>query len=206
MFKKINKFIFTVIFFTAGLVNAENWPVPADAVVQRLRLTDRFYVVSVFTDIFGPKSKSVVDEYVFMQPNTFGGPCDFYEQVRISTERYGYADPDSRCPGGKHAANVTMFGTANLLRQGFVSRVCEDLSVKPETLKFALKKIFSAKPPQVPDNQNLLTAFQLFNPERTPSNEVIEALKNIGPNEKNLQKRWSSIILVLCVDPSWQVI
>jgi hypothetical protein len=182
--------------------------VASNSVAKNLRLGDRIYISSVLTEIFGPQSKESVKKFVLSQPGVFGGPCDFYQQVRIAPRNKpeSLADPESFCPLGKFSFNLSMIGYSNMPRQAYVIRACENLTSQEQLVNFTLMQLFGTEQIKPPNRKNLVMAFQLFNPEREPSAAVLKALEKIWTRQKDLQKSWSEILLALCIDPSWQII
>ncbi|MGZ6331442.1 MAG: hypothetical protein ACXWP5_02400 [Bdellovibrionota bacterium] len=170
------------------------------------RLGDRFYVESVLGDIFGPAARPITFKLIVTPASSFGGPCDIQAQVRVGPNPNDLADPHSACPGGKFAATLPMIGTPNMVRQGYVTRACEQLVASAPAMDHALGLLFGTQPPSQPEEASLLRAFQLFNPERQLDRAALSALAGIAAGEKDLRKRWTYILLGLCLDPQWQLI
>lgn len=199
------RFVFFILL--AQNINADYKSIAAkNTVTKKMRLGDRFYIQSVLGEIFGPDSLPITEKFIFMQVNSFGGPCDVYEQVRIGETADALTDAHSFCPGGSGSANLPMTGVSNMMRQGYVLQTCKLLTAESKTLDFALSRVFTIEKIQLPNRENLITFFKLFNPESTPSDAVLTALSKIGANGVDIKKRWALILNTLCTDPTWQII
>lgn len=175
---------------------------------KNLVLADRYLVVSILTDIFGPVAKELSREDIFKKPHVFGGPCDMYSQIRVEESDVLAADPDTLCPGGRGAFAARYHGTANMLRVAHTGYACHKITNNETAMSYALSNIYKKSAVSEPDLEKIEVAFNLFNPEKKPSNQVLNALKSVGASSKNndITKKWSLILYTLCVDPAWQVI
>jgi hypothetical protein len=186
--------------------NLYNDDTPAKKVVKNLRLGDRFYIESVLIDVFGNSLRPVTQKYIINSAGALSGPCDNYEQVRIGDEADSFADPHSACPGGKLATTIPTIGSSSLLRQGHITKTCEEALRNKVAFDYVLNKIFVDSPISEPDSESLQRAFSLFNPELVLNSKIKGKLLRIDHSNKNNRERWASIILTLCLDPGWQII
>lgn len=192
-------FLFFVILLGFNFANA--------ASNAQLRLADRFLVISILTEVFGPSTADITREDIFNKPHVFGGACDLYEQIRLEKSDVKAADPETVCPNGRGAFSAKPLGTANLLRVAHVTRVCRKLVADKKAMAFALAEIYKTESLAKPDSLKIEKAFNLFNPEKKVSEEVLKALKSVGQSAKgNDLKEWSLILYTLCIDPAWQII
>lgn len=199
-FKNIKKlFLFFVVLLGFNFVNA--------ASIAKLRLADRFLVISILTEVFGPSATDITKEDLFNKPHVFGGACDLYEQIRIEKSDVKAADPETVCPNGRGSFSAKHLGTANLLRVAHTTRVCRKLVADKKALAFALSEIYKTESVAKPDNLKIEKAFNLFNPDKKASEVIFKALKSVGKSAKGDDlKEWSLILYTLCIDPAWQII
>jgi hypothetical protein len=192
-------FLFSLILLSFNVANAGS--------KAQLRLADRFLVISILTEVFGPSVAEITREDIFNKPHVFGGACDLYEQIRIEKSDNKAADPETLCPNGRGAFSAKLLGTANLLRVAHTTRVCRKLVADKKAMAFALDKIFKTESIIKPDDLKIEKAFNLFNPEKIPTSQVLNALKSVGNSVKSSHTtEWSLILYTLCIDPAWQVI
>lgn len=171
----------------------------------RPRLADRFYLESVLMDLFGPEARADVDRYVLEPDSIMGGPCDVYEQVKIGEKPEDVADPRTRCFSGKRGMTIPMVQKPNMVREGYILKVCTELSNKEATLKHFLK--FSGVPEGAEAGAaEIALAFQAFHPGRTPSSTVGGALRKVASVAAKSNHSWAAVVKTLCMDPSWQIL
>jgi hypothetical protein len=172
---------------------------------KNLRLADRILVHSILTEIFGKSEQQLLREQVLYQNQAFGGPCDVYEQVRIANAVKGVADLETICANGRRDFTAQVITKPNMLRYGYTSYVCKQLTLSKVAMKFALDKIFVENKVQAPNKESVKKAYNLFNPEKDIDANALLSRFDFG-TEKSALEQWSEVFFVLCSDPSWQII
>ncbi len=174
---------------------------------KNLRLADRVLIHSILIEIFGKSEQQLLREQVLYQNQAFGGPCDVYEQVRILGKTNGVLDPDTFCANGRQDFSTQVIAKPNMHRYGYTAFVCNHLTQSKVAMHFALSKLFSKNAIKAPNPNNLLKAYRLFNPEKNvDSKGLLASFKSADWDQKSIFDQWTEIFLVLCDDPSWQII
>lgn len=173
-----------------------------------LILVDRYYLKSLFEDVFGPQAGSVDTAKVFSDALTHGSPCSVYEDHRElkSNGTLSRADSMQACSMSsvnRTQARVNPNGTVS--RQALIARACSDLVTNNTTLKYALAKIANVAVPE-PTRENIKTAIELFyrnGPD--PDEGLIESLQLMFSLPAKIDD-WRGVLYTVCVSPQWQVL
>lgn len=172
------------------------FPGGGETIVIKPRLGDRLFVASVLESVFGPNEEA---RLISNRPEVFGGSCDPYTRVRTAPGPKGFAGGEEDC-GEQGTYQPTELNPSSVVRQGYLIRACESLTSRKKTLAHALGQL----PGLEINRESLTAAYQLFFPERLPGEAVIESLANIPGVDATA--RWQSVLKILCIDPTWQVI
>ena len=180
-----------------------------------VRLSDRYYVTSLLSDVFGPTAMSTLNNNVKIRMDSFGGGCDQYDRNVNSGLTCLNDDCNMiNCNGATVLHN--QIGVSSVIRQGWVLRACEEITNSNDAITYAAILIGAVttnnnrKPIKnvlaTPTRQTMASAYGLFYRSTSPSDDVLTALNNVAVNEttSNLEK-WRYIFLSLCTTPEWQV-
>lgn len=194
-------FKIAAIFLLPFLLHADE----ANIVSTRPRLADRVYVASVLRDLFGPGAQEKINEYILAPDSVMGGACDYYSQIRTGPGPNDFHPSGGRCLSGKMAPSIPMVPQANLVREGYVMKACEYLTNTRDTFTYFLAQTLGSGGNEVTDDR-LTKVFQSFQPAKTPTPQVLAALRKVAAATTRDQNAWRSITLTLCMDPQWQVL
>lgn len=94
-----------------------------------------------------------------------------------------------------------------MLRYGYMAYVCKQLTQSNAAMDFALIRVFAKNKVVVPNKNNIARAYSLFNPEKNiDAKGLLEQFELGSKSQKSIKDQWAEIFLVLCSDPSWQII
>lgn len=165
---------------------------------------DRFSVVSLFSDVFGPDAMNIsVVRQIAGDSNVFGGACNFL------TKQTGTASsPLVECNNSFARLGVKPHVGINSLRQGRINEACTQLVTNAKTLAYVMARIDAASATTVPEanDKNTLNLFTLFyRTKPAPRQALLDSLKlNVGyPASK---EGWQRAIYATCVSGYWQVL
>ncbi len=172
-------------------------------------LADRFYLQSLFTDIFGPLAASTDSARIRINTTEFASPCSLYEDQNTfdsTKNQWVRADSAEACGRGLlNAAQVNPKPTVS--RQALVTRACSDLSSDSKTLDYALKRISNASAIPIPSEENIERLFHLFyRGKPAPQPGLIESLLVMFPKEGVTKDHWSKVIFTVCASSLWQIL
>jgi hypothetical protein len=184
------------------------------------RLGDRFFVKSVFDDIFGPAAEVTTNALVVKSVSNFGGSCDPMGQ------------PPATGQGGDTCAQVDIsdisasyIPSASTPRAGLTMKVCNVLAFNDATLEYAVKNatqksdIEYLKTNSIPSADEIISAYNLFYPSKEPpSTAALESLAVLARvvqsptfpacpagKAKCYLDPWRYLLLAICYQPDWQV-
>lgn len=171
-----------------------------------LILADRYYLQSLFEDVFGDRAIDVDSNKIFLNAVEFGSPCEMYNSYLDADRKL--VDAMENC-GISSSTRVTasVLPKPSVSRQGLLTRACSDLVQNPKTMRHAIRRIASRGIPAATD-ANIIKLYKLFyrgKPE--PTEGVRQSLKLIldyggGPTFST----WRSAIFTVCTSSYWQVI
>jgi hypothetical protein len=166
------------------------------------RMADRLYIGTKLRTIFGPDANWIIFENITRRMDSFGAPCDIYENSRNGA--WGSLDfPDSECFSAQW--NSPHNSPSTTLRQGYLTKACEQMvSYAPQTLDYALSSIGLNDSAAI-NSTNVEKAYQLFYGEENLPTNVLQALGDIGAHTISNREHWQAIFLTLCLSPSWSV-
>lgn len=180
--------------------------------VIRPKVMDRFAIGNEFLRIWGD-SPAVQNQKRAMlkMSNIYGGSCDPYEAA--FTEDQTLEFPDLFCYQGSDSWSFDMNSGVNPLREGYRIRACDSLAAGG-----AINDTFTGFgiDSRQPLNQDgIAKLFKHFFPTTAmPSNlpDLIKTeLEKLPPETgfnvptQNIY-RWRDVVMLLCIDPHWQVI
>jgi len=206
-----------LIFITAFIVSCDGFQVnenisqPSTGIVSNVksesasvRLGNRYYIKSVFTDIFldGNESQSfysqaseILNNEVFLQADRYGGPCSSYSSPECRSDLlidYGSVSPHGFI-SARGDAGIIKACAAILDLNGVV----ESLSQKAQLSGTEL------------NSANIEKAFKLFNPAKSISENSISGLlgvsRSLASTGSNNQDQWRMIYYTLCIDPNIRI-
>lgn len=164
------------------------------------RFADRYYVTNVLVNNFGEKSKTIVLDNIFKNPELFGGSCDYYEQVRVGPNDYANP-PERNCFGGKQEFALPLSVPYSKSRSSLMIKVCNELISCQDCISFFLEKIkYNDSKSKV---DSVLSAF-FWN------DQMVQKLK--PEFEKIYDRYWfpskkqRMLIMNACIDHRWQII
>lgn len=171
-------------------------------------LADRYYLKSLFTNIFGPTTETVDSTKMFNNALDHGSPCSLYEdQHALVGAKKTRMFPDRICAPTLPSYLIAFVNPkVTVSRQALTSRACSDLTNNDTTLKYALKRISSETIPSSTD-ENVLKLFRLFyvtHPD--PDEELIETLSYMLPTQGATYDHWRTLIYTVCISGHWQIL
>lgn len=191
-----------------------HWETRVEETTYSPNLVDRFYIMSLFKDVFGPNAVTVdsssTGSAIYTRLNEFGTPCTAYEDYRIlNGQNRVRARTDRTCVYGDRSdyLNANIIPTATASREGYLVNICTSLVENTTTLNYALKKIsgLTTVPPVNRDRLTKLYAhFYRGRPEPAPG--IVDSLEMIFQYEANLTKAWKAAIYSVCASGQWQVL
>jgi hypothetical protein len=172
-------------------------------------LTDRRYLKSVFTDVFGPRALAIDSTRTTTNALVHGDPCSVYEDQLTKDAKgvYVRADAMETCSRVSILLTVAPINPkSSVTRQALLTHACSDLTNNNITFDFALKKI-SADGLPAPTDANINKAFRLFYRFRSdPSQKLVESLKVMIPPTGATKDNWRILLNTVCASGYWQVL
>ena len=187
-----------------------------------LRLGGRFYITSFLEDIFGKENISsssqgdyrrvgsyypLTVEFFLSKRDIWGGPCDIYDMSENDRGMLEY--PIRHCHFNSSSINTSMVVGPSVVRDAFRIRACEEIINLNASITHALDKA-GLNPDSENTRENIKKVYSLFFPARPQSgdtfNAVIDSLAEVYNSSEDSFEGWRFILLVLCYDPSWQII
>ena len=161
---------------------------------SRLRLGSRIYIATVLNDIFGAAAESTTVALVLNEPAYFGGPCDKY--LGDCTE------------AGQSQFAITPVPTSP--RAGLLIRACDKIVSNDTAVLNAVGQVRSdTMPVPAPTSSDLAGLFDLFNPGRAPTAQVLAGLEGIVAEVSSQSlaplEAWRFTLFSLCTSASWQI-
>ena len=173
-------------------------------------LADRYYLRSLFTNIFGPSAEAVDSTKLTNNALDHGSPCSLYENQYVYNASNGKKTAmfAMRACAGNSPNYLIAFVTPKVTvsRQALISRTCSDLTNNTTTLKFALSRISSEAIPAGTD-ENVLKLFRLFyvtHPD--PDEDLIKTLSYMLPTQGATLDQWRTLIYTVCISGHWQIL
>lgn len=173
-------------------------------------LADRYYIRSLFEDVFGSSAAITDSAKVFFDVANQGSPCAIYEDHQIKDIKLGKlisGDTMQTCSvssPSRIAAQVTPKATVS--RASLLARSCSDLTSNKKTVEYALSKISTDLIPASSEG-NIRLAFKLFYRNGLkPEQAVIDSLSLMLPTSNVSIEDWKTVLYTICVSPQWQVL
>jgi hypothetical protein len=173
-------------------------------------LADRRYLISLFTDVFGPKAVNVDSTGTRFLTQEHGSPCSIYRthnQYDAKTGKWVEADVVERC-----STNATAFLSAPLnptptvSRQALLTHACSDLTSNDTTLGYALKKISNDRVP-ASTSANVIKAYRLFyRDKKDPQASLTDSLLVMLPLDQPAKDDWRNVMFTICASGFWQIL
>lgn len=166
-------------------------------------LKNRFYISSVFKDVFGPSynRNNIVQNSILINQGIFGSGCDIYTNSRTGARSLTLEFVDKHC----FNSNVNSKSSQNstTLREGWRIRVCEKIIGENEdAVNYALDKANIAGESAV-TYDNINSVYQLFYPLDDIDLETSKILIAAGRDGPSTDY-WKRNLLIMCLSPGWQ--
>ena len=195
--------VFTLISFEISAIEYGDKKIEMPVLSRVDRLAARSYVSSTLNEIFGPAAKSSTYDYIFKQPTIFSGPCDVYEQIRTGHDKIH--DIATSCFERNDTSILPLYGKSNLLRSGYMIKICLKLTNNDEALNFALRKAGILNADRTLLKKDLKSLYKLFYPFKNINSKSTLALDSLAGEYKG-KKKWKVVLNLLCTDPAWTIL
>ncbi len=168
---------------------------------SELIMGNRFYVDSVFEQVFGNPSGDI-----YFQPE-FGGKCDQNISPFVIDNKVEFQK--TRCFGN---LNKDIHPVSSAMRYSTTMKRCEAVIFNDILFSKAMAKVFTDWKPKSmdakfkPTPESIKLAYDLFYQSEEPSKEVIDALLIVAETKTTINEQWQHIFLTLCISPGWQAI
>ncbi len=194
-----------------------HWEQPIIETTYSPSIGDRFYVMSILKDVFGPSTEAVdssnLGSQVYSRITDFGTPCSPYEDYRIFNVNNGRsrARTDRACPYGDRVdgMNANILSNVTASRQGYIINLCTSLVENTTTRNYALSKIHdgSSSSTTAVTRQKLINLYaQFYRGRPNPSAGIVDSLELIFQYETDLTKAWKAAIYAVCASDHWQAL
>ncbi len=169
----------------------------ARTALARPKMGDRFYVSSVFLQIFGPEAAPVVIPMIRNNMAAFGAPCD----------QIGRPETNN-CAGRLSFSQLSMVPVSMATREGYRIRTCESLIFNDALLKFAVGQLEGASVLDPPSAGATDKVYEQFYPGQQPTTGVHDALMDVvrkASEGKASLDGWRFLYMTVCSSPDWQL-
>lgn len=196
-------------------------PLPPDPVVvvptpkQTLKtqsmpiLADRFYLVSLFKDVFGPTALATDTTNTYLRAQDHGSPCLVYAHHSKHNASGALIEnnPQDRCAlTSTDLTSAPINPQATVTRQVLIAHACSDLVNNGTTLNYALSRIQATGIPAATE-ANVLKAYKLFyKVGAEPHRGLTESLLVMLPQTGVTANHWRVVINTICSSGFWQAI
>lgn len=180
---------------------------------QELRLADRNYVSSVFTNVFGTSSAvtTIVNTYIKDKLEDFGGPCDPAKTTVLTST------PLSRiCAGNYSNSRMNYMTPSTSIREANRIKACLGALSNDNALRTGIANAFETTVDQInfgslaqPNEEAILRISRLFYRGRVLESTVVSALSNLAASAAVSQAPLESyrlVFLAICESPEWQIL
>jgi hypothetical protein len=176
-------------------------------VVYQQRLADRVLIFNTLKSIYGESQNEFLLKEIIHQGQLFGGPCDYYEQIRTGPGLLDLENLEYACPGDKEVIRLPLSVKDSIVRKGKLGKICQQVSEDPLALKNAVEKKMKKKLSQIPLNDDIADFFRLFNltTEVEPKG-LDKIISSSGMRELGILDQWILISNLACRDMSWQIL
>src|SRR5690606_6526072 len=105
------------------------------------RLQTRKYIYNTLFKIFGPSSSTVLLNRILKNGLIFGGTCDAYKNVYVKAKETATTGSslkiEDECAGGLKEAIFPLIGSANIGRESWRVRTCQEVTNISESVAYA---------------------------------------------------------------------
>lgn len=175
-------------------------------VVSEQRLGDRFYIESVFKNVFGPSydTSSLVRSNIILKQSVFGGPCDIYEASKKGEDTDVAEFANLGCFDGNWNNDMIVGSTS--LREGWRIRACEQVIASNSTaVTYAFNKAGVSTSDSVPVTyEKVNSMYKLFYPVDDLADAAYQEIKG-HDTSMGRTDFWKSVLVSFCITPQWQV-
>lgn len=174
-----------------------------------IRMSDRYYVSSLLSDVFGPSSNTEINYLVKIKMDSFGGGCDQYDMNQNVSGACLNDDCNNVVCSGAQVIN-NQIGVSSVIRRGWLIRVCESISNDDYAILYAVQNIHSQPTltksnVPAPTKNTLEKSYGLFYRSSAPDKAILSALTDISKEETNNFEKWRYVLLSICTTAEWQI-
>jgi hypothetical protein len=203
-------------FVTAGITPPTvPTPIPVPSFETELRVADRRYVDELLRSVFGLAAVSstntgaalIVRQNIWERPE-FGGACDRYAGIitgitDVSTSlQPNVVNYVENCFNGVGVLNPAKMNQARL---ALIAKTCDALVNDSSAMGAVMTKLYGSTTAGTVDSAHIISAYQLFYPDETPSQTVQDKLVAVGTAfGATPALQWKGIMLGICGSPGWQ--
>lgn len=179
-------------------------------------LADRYYLVSLFNEIFGPSAKNLVlNSSLGLNKNDYGSPCSPYENYYYLPA--GATQPQQANTTESCALNATtdhlsanLISNPSVRRQAHMASICANLIANLTTFNYLLSRLqadSNSTTLPTPNADNVKKLILLFYRQQDDIPiELIQSLQVlINPTQPALSE-WQNATYVVCNSSHWQVL
>lgn len=171
-------------------------------------LADRYYLQSLFKDVFGPFALTVDSTRSYLNAVDHGSACSLYrDHLTFKSAQWVSADPMETCSRiNPKFTTAQVNPKPTITRQALLARACSDLTSNNITMNFVLKRISpSVVPARSPEN--VVKLFHLFYRTRPrPHEGLIDSLLLMLPTSGITLDHWRVAVNTVCTSSYWQVL
>jgi hypothetical protein len=175
----------------------------------QLRMTNRQFLASAMTQIFGPAASTPVNALILGKPfiSSLGGPCNGYTDFNYEPYAESGMKPSSDCDMVSSSATAVMPNWSSS-RGALRTRVC-DLTLSQDAAVLyaaglALGSSVTASTLPAMTSTSVESTFGLFYQGKPLDPNVSTALRSIASGAGDALNGWRFVLLTLCYAPSWE--
>lgn len=185
-------------------------PKPTVKTPSKTVLVDRFYIVNLFKDVFGPKALLAQSIRVDVRPQDLGSACSVYSYYFKINPVNGAPienDPRERCSAtSPDLTSPAVIPQATVTSQVLIAHACSDMVNNATTMNYALSRIQASGVPAATE-ANILKAYRLFyKVGAEPHKGLTDSLLVMLPQTGVTADHWRVVINTICSSGFWQAI
>lgn len=167
-----------------------------------LIMADRKYLASVFKNVYGPDydKNNFVNRNIMTNQEIFGAPCDIYE-VEYKENSRSVIDQSTRCHSQTWNTDHSVGSTT--LRQGWITRTCEQYSARKVFSSYALTNAGIDISEDNFSYAKVDSLYKLFSPQRKLHLSIYNVLMQNKGSLTN-DEFWKATLTAFCISPDWQ--
>jgi hypothetical protein len=183
---------------------------PLEPNVAQFRMTNRQFIGSAFSQIFGSSATSTVTNLILAKENTgtLGDPCNGYSDMNYDPLQGTPMKPSSDCDTQASAAAAVM-PTENSGREALHTRACDLILSQDSAVLYAAglalgTTVTTATIPAM-TSTSIASAHALFFQGKPLDSTVATDLQSIATGGSSAVDGWRFVLLTLCYAPNWQI-